>query len=168
VVVAMAMRVTPQLAMRVTPRHWRIAACRWTFSVGCHLVRAYRLSASRRLWLGHGGGPRVVACVFLAALVRASWQARGPVGGGGARGDFGAASWRERGLRWRTGVRGYGTRVLGGVGVLCGVESCCGRVVGVGWFARCCSAALRCDDRLALAGWRAGVLLARTCVRGAL
>lgn len=50
-----------------------------------------------------------------------------------------------------------GTRVLGGAGMHCGVESCCGRVFGVGWFAHCCFATLRCDDRLVLAGWNAGV-----------
>lgn len=85
--VVMAMKVTLQRAMRVTPQRWRIAACRLTFGVGCHLVRGYHLSASHRLWLGHGGGTSLVACMFLTALVHASGQARGLVGAGGACDD---------------------------------------------------------------------------------
>ena len=98
VAVAMAMRVTPQLATRVTPQQWRIAACRLrlTFGVGCHLVRGYHLSASHRLWHGHGGGPGLVTCMFLAALVHASGQARGRVGAGGAYDDGRWWGWLAR------------------------------------------------------------------------
>ena len=77
------------MAVRVTPQHWRMGACRLTFGTSCHLVHGYHLSASRRLWLVHGGGPGL-ASVYLPANMHTSWQARGPCG-------LFSAEWR---LRW--------------------------------------------------------------------